>query len=193
MGWIIRDTEDVDGETAFAGKDGWCDQEEASQSAFLRLDDARRWCAERNYSLPRYRIEPSPCALHDSGAREVSITLSDSGAREVSITGGLREPSTDRGAYELLPPGPMHRLAVHYERGSRKYAKRNWEKGIETGRIMQSLLRHAFAYLAGGRGEDHLAAIAWNAFALMHHEDAIKAGALPAALDTLPCIVPEKS
>jgi hypothetical protein len=114
--------------------------------------------------------------------------LQDSGKRETYITGGAREPSDGRGAYELLPPGPVHRLAIHYERGAQKYAPRNWERGLQTGRVMQSLLRHAFKYLSGSRDEDHLAAVVWNAFALMHHEDALKAGTLPKELDTLPVV-----
>ena len=118
-----------------------------------------------------------------------SSGLADSGARESSVTGGLRETDNpERGFYELVPPGPLKRLAVHYARGAVKYLPRNWEKGIETGRTFRSLLRHAFTYLAGDRSEDHLAAIAWNAFALMDHEDRLKAGALPRELDTLPLL-----
>ncbi len=103
--------------------------------------------------------------------------------------GALREvDDPSRGYFELLPPGPLTRLAAHYGRGAAKYAPHNWEKGLETGRIMRSLLRHAFGYLAGNRDEDHLAAVAWNAFALMDHEDRLRSGELPRALDTLPCL-----
>jgi hypothetical protein len=36
---------------------------------------------------------------------------------------------------------------------------------------MDSLLRHAFSYLDGKRDEDHLAAIAWNAFGIIYNEE----------------------
>ena len=82
----------------------------------------------------------------------------------------MREPDEERGYYELLPPEPIRRLAVHYERGAKKYAPRNWEKGLPWSRCIRSLLRHAFQWLAGDRSEDHLAAVCWNAFALMEYE-----------------------
>jgi hypothetical protein len=138
------------------------------------------------------RIEYESMRDEECGLPPPAVALKDSGARETSITGGMREPAPiEKGAYELLPPGPLHRLAVHYAKGARKYADRNWEKGIETGRIMQSMLRHAFQYLAGKRDEDHLAAVVWNCFALMHHEQSIRSGALPKELDTLPCCAAE--
>jgi hypothetical protein len=47
---------------------------------------------------------------------------------------------------------------------------RNWEKGIPVSRYVSAILRHTFKYIWGANDEDHLAAIAWNAFAIMHHE-----------------------
>ena len=37
--------------------------------------------------------------------------------------------------------------------------------------FVDSMLRHGQQYLAGDRSEDHLAAVAWNAFSLMHFEE----------------------
>jgi hypothetical protein len=50
---------------------------------------------------------------------------------------------------------------------------------------MASLLRHAFAYLEGKRDEDHAAAVMWNAAALIHYEEQIAQGLLPAELDDI--------
>lgn len=120
--------------------------------------------------------------------------LPDSGARSVSVTGGLRETDDpDRGFFELIPPECEKRIAVHYGRGAVKYAPRNWEKGIDTGRTMRSLMRHVNAYRSGDRREDHLAAIAWNAFCLMYHETRIQAGTLPRELDTYPIVIEQGS
>lgn len=150
------------------------------------LEAAYKALPRKDYQEGRGDVLPTntfgPLVHRDSG-------LKDSGARTSSVTGGLRETDNpERGFYELVPPGPLKRLAVHYARGAVKYLPRNWEKGIETGRTFRSMLRHAFSYLAGDRSEDHLAAIAWNAFALMDHEDRLKAGTLPRELDTLPLL-----
>lgn len=113
--------------------------------------------------------------------------LRDSGEREKFTTGAIREPDTDRGRYDLLPPRPLRRLAIHYERGARKYAPRNWEKGLSWSRCFCSMVRHAFQWLAGDNVEDHLAAVVWNAFTLMHYEEFYAEGCdIPARKKFLP-------
>jgi hypothetical protein len=96
--------------------------------------------------------------------------LKDSGERESEPTGALREPSTGRGAYELITPEGLKRLAIIYEKGSKKYSPRNWEKGGSWGRLYQSAMRHMNMWMEGATDEDHLAHAAWNLFALMHFE-----------------------
>lgn len=97
--------------------------------------------------------------------------LRDDGTRVELPSGGMKQRTPGRGRYDLIPPGPLRRLAIHYERGGAKYGDHNWESGLPTSWYMDSLLRHAFQYLAGDVLEDHLAAIAWNAFAIMHTEE----------------------
>ncbi len=65
----------------------------------------------------------------------------------------------------------MKRVAEMYMRGADKYGESNWEKGMPTSRILASLLRHIEAYRCGDREEDHLAAVVWNALALIHFEN----------------------
>lgn len=65
----------------------------------------------------------------------------------------------------------MDRLAKWYELGSKKYADRNWERGMPFSRYLDSAKRHLNKYLMGLEDEDHLAAAAWNIFAIMHHEE----------------------
>ncbi len=77
-----------------------------------------------------------------------------------------------------------HRLAVHYARGSVKYTARNWEKGIETGRCVDSMLAHEVKFTRGDTDEDHLAALLWNGIALMWTVRRIQEGKLPKELDT---------
>lgn len=112
--------------------------------------------------------------------------MHDSGKRESFETGAVRDIRTGKGRYDLIPGKPLHRLAVLYEKGAEKYADRNWEKGMQFSRTLDSLQRHANSYKMGMRDEDHLAAIAWNAFALMFYEEQIKRGKLPSELDDLP-------
>jgi hypothetical protein len=89
----------------------------------------------------------------------------------------------------LIPFAGLQRLARHYEYGvtSQGYAPRNWEKGIPLWRYFDGIIRHAYQWLNGEVDEDHMAAVAWNAFGIMHHEEEIAKGNLPMSLaDQLP-------
>ncbi len=94
----------------------------------------------------------------------------DTGERVEHLTGATREPHANKGRFDLIPPEMMFRLAKWYELGGQKYEDRNWEKGLPVSNCINSLLRHAFKYLAGIDDEDHLAAVIWNAAAIMHYE-----------------------
>jgi hypothetical protein len=96
--------------------------------------------------------------------------LPDSGKRESFALGAVRDVQDDKPRYDLIPPKSLLRLAMHYTRGARKYGDRNYEKGIPNSRTLASLMRHVEAYRLHDTAEDHLAAIAWNAFTLMFFE-----------------------
>ena len=55
--------------------------------------------------------------------------------------------------------------------GAGKYAPRNWEKGIPWSRCLDSALRHLNKFQRGMTDEDHLAAAAWNIFAIIHYQE----------------------
>jgi hypothetical protein len=98
--------------------------------------------------------------------------LPDGGERTVFGGGSaMREPATGKGRPDLISPWALTRLAKHYEAGSVKYADRNWESGMPFSRYTASLFRHLIAWMKKDSTEDHLAAIAWNAFAIMHHQE----------------------
>ena len=97
--------------------------------------------------------------------------MQDGGERINYAGGAMREPATNKGAYELVSPFAWERIAIWYELGARKYADRNWEKGIPFGRLVQSALRHLIRWMKGDRSEDHLAAVCWNVMAMMHFEE----------------------
>lgn len=114
------------------------------------------------------------------------MSLKDGGTRVDAGTGGLKEETGHRGAYELVSPLALHRLAVHLEKGAEKYEERNWEKGILYGRLIQALIRHSLQFLAHMEDEDHLAAVMCNAMFLMHYQELIKSGKLKIELDNRP-------
>ena len=98
-------------------------------------------------------------------------SLSDNGWR---ITYGgnraMREPTTGNGRFDLLCTQMLYRQALHNERGSIKYADRNWEKGMPVSRCMDSALRHMVKYMMGCNDEPHLDAAIWNLAAITYYE-----------------------
>lgn len=112
--------------------------------------------------------------------------VADSGGEhQVFETGSNRDNREGKGRYDLLPAYALSRIARHYENGAKKYGDRNWEKGQPLARYLDSMIRHAFAFLGGSRVEDHLAAVAWNALAYIETEARIGRGILPAELDDI--------
>ena len=96
--------------------------------------------------------------------------LVDSGKRNTESTGCLLEPKDGHGRYDLIPPDGLYRLAKIYEEGAKKYADNNWKKGMPWSKCLNSLERHLQKWKMGMRDEDHLAMVAWRAFALMYYE-----------------------
>lgn len=80
----------------------------------------------------------------------------------------------DKERYDLIPAGPLNTLAQVYTMGAKKYADRNWEKGIRWGRIFAAIMRHLWAFW---RGEDmdpesglpHPVHAAWGCFTLLEY------------------------
>jgi hypothetical protein len=112
--------------------------------------------------------------------------VKDGGERTTFKSGAQRERPVGKGRFDLIPAVPLIRLAIHYENGARKYADRNWEKGLPLSGFIKSMFSHIVAYMGGDRTEDHLAAIAWNAFGFIHTEEMVRLGKLPAELADFP-------
>lgn len=119
-----------------------------------------------------------------------NYVTSDSGTRREFSTGSVRDAETGKGRYDLVPPGPLLRLAQLYERGAAKYGDRNWEKGQPLMSFLCSAERHLGKLKMGESTEDHAAAIAWNVFGYMFTLARIKAGRLPGSLDDRPEATP---
>jgi len=112
--------------------------------------------------------------------------MEDSGERQDFVTGAVRDIATNKPRIDLISPYAQERIGEWLRLGAKKYAERNWEKGIPFSRCIASLERHIQSYKKGKTNEDHLAAIAVNAQFIMHYEEMIKLGLLPRSLDDLP-------
>jgi len=119
-------------------------------------------------------------------------SVKDSGERREFSTGSVRDVRKGKGRFDLIPPCSLRRLAKHYENGAHKYGDRNWEKGQPLSSYVDSMLRHGQDYLSGDRSEDHLAAIAWNAFAIMFTEELIRLEKLPSEFNDMPTTLEER-
>ncbi len=116
--------------------------------------------------------------------------VKDSGKREEFATGSVRDSQDGKGRFDLIPYHSLFRLARHFENGAVKYGPDNWRLGQKLSRYLSSASRHLAQWGASKRGElqldeDHLAAAAWNIFALMWTENEIKEGRLSAELDDI--------
>lgn len=121
--------------------------------------------------------------------------LKDSGSRQTYDTGAQKEDQNQegKGRYDLLPVTAIRRVAEVYRKGAKKYADRNWERGIPLSRFLDSAKRHLDQFQEGMQDEDHLAQATWNLLGLLHTEEMIKRGLLPIELDDLPCYRPVNS
>lgn len=88
-------------------------------------------------------------------------------------TGAQRDTDEGKLRYDLIPPSSLARLAKRYTDGAKHYGDHNWTKGIPSSRHLQSLMRHLEGVRVGDTSEDHVAAIAWNAFAIMYNQDVL--------------------
>lgn len=115
---------------------------------------------------------------------EVSKTGKDNRKFE---TGSVRDSAEGKGRQDLIPIYPLLRLAQHYENGAKKYGDRNWEKGQPINQYYCSAFRHLTSWMAGDNSEDHLSALSWNTFAMVHTIKEIEECRLPLSLlDGLP-------
>lgn len=78
----------------------------------------------------------------------------------------------EKARFDLLPPSAIKQIAEVYTMGAKKYADRNWEKGIKWGRIYAAAQRHLHAFWDGEDNDPesglcHLAHAAWGILALL--------------------------
>lgn len=119
------------------------------------------------------------------------FVVKDSGERQSFTTGSVRDVQTGKGRFDLIPTLPYRRLAQHYENGAVKYGDRNWQKGQNLMRFLDSAERHLNSLKAGEPTEDHAIAAVWNLFAYVWTLEEIETGRLPKELDDRPPCEPQ--
>ena len=112
--------------------------------------------------------------------------MKDSGGRREFDTGCVRDRGEFKPRPALISPYMKERVGTWLAKGALKYSDRNWEKGMPISECIESLERHLMKYQMGMDDEDHLAAIVFNAMAIIHYEEMIKRDNLPAKLDNMP-------
>jgi len=77
--------------------------------------------------------------------------------------------------FDLLPSDALKEVVRVYTLGATKYDARDWEKGLDWGRVFAAMQRHSWDWWNGEEydltdGQHHLASVAWCALALIHYE-----------------------
>lgn len=62
-------------------------------------------------------------------------------------------------------------VSKHYEEGAKKYAERNWEKGIPLHCYIDSAVRHYLKHIRGDKDERHDRAFVWNLLGALWTQD----------------------
>jgi len=77
--------------------------------------------------------------------------------------------------YDLIPSEALKEVVKVLTYGATKYGDRNWERGIEYGRIFGAVMRHLWAWWGGEKndpesGISHLSHAACSIFFLLTYE-----------------------
>lgn len=94
--------------------------------------------------------------------------------QDLADGGGLRF-NTEKNLLELVPPEWVWGLGDVTTQGSKKYAVRNWERGMRWTIMVGCALRHIFKFCVGERydpetGCHHMFMAAWNCCALASYD-----------------------
>ena len=109
--------------------------------------------------------------------------LKDSGERREFASGSVRDMAEGKGMPSLMPILALIALSQHFEKGCKKYGKRNWEQGQPYSSFYESADRHMKKWFGGAEDEDHLVAYVWNAICQRETDLRVKKGILPKELD----------
>ena len=93
--------------------------------------------------------------------------------KNTNTKGGAIRYSEGKLPWRLLPWDALREVVRVFQFGTKKYAARNWEKGLSFDETFDSMMRHATDWYEGEEynkedgGVHHLAQVAWNALVLL--------------------------
>ena len=92
-------------------------------------------------------LGPEDADLPHVGAS--AVTQEHTSERAAIILKGGHKDDMGKAPFHLIPPEFLFALATILEFGAKKYAERNWEKGISYSRLFSALMRHMWAWWGG--------------------------------------------
>lgn len=86
-----------------------------------------------------------------------------------------RKADASKPRMDLLPPDALREIAQVLTKGAKKYGDRNWEKGMDWGRLIGAAYRHLSAFQSGEDFDDetglpHLAHLACCTMFLLSYQ-----------------------
>ena len=112
----------------------------------------------------------------------------DNKKKKAFSTGSQRDAQEGKGLYDSVPWLAIHRLAVHLEKGAKKYKKWNFMLGQPLTQYYNSAMRHLIklgTQKEEFQTEDHMAGVLFNVMAFAMTEQRIKEGTLPKELNDI--------
>ena len=100
------------------------------------------------------------------------------GDLRVFKSGATRSEDAEEERFDLISPFALQRLARVYAEGAKAHGSANWERGVPLDATLNHLERHLQMWKAEVKSgekigeDDHMAKVAWGAFAIMHYETA---------------------
>ena len=88
-----------------------------------------------------------PLAAHASGSNQCRAKPKSPVAEVTAHQAVKHDDGKPR--YDLVPPEALDALSRVLTFGASKYSERNWEKGMDWGRVFGAMMRHAWAWWRG--------------------------------------------
>lgn len=117
-----------------------------------------------------YACQCTECSAIVDEAHHDYVTK-DSGERIEWSTGSRRDTNEGKPRYDLIGRHGMKRVADLMARGAVKYGENNWAEGQSVSRSYESAFRHLIQFAEGDAEEDHLAAVVFNIFNIIHVQE----------------------
>lgn len=92
----------------------------------------------------------------------------------MQVDGAVKDDA-GKARWDLLPYDAVTEVVDVFTYGAKKYGDRNWEKGINNGRLLAAAMRHIVARVEGAQtdaesGQYHLAHAAANLLMWLHND-----------------------